>query len=140
MDYKIHRETEAVDKTISSIRNNLVNWNLTQSTIDDGENIVLAIKKNDGTLIAGIVAWLWGAGLELECLWVDKNERRKGLGSKLLMELERIANDKGCHNIFTNTYSFQAPTFYSKFGYETMGVVSGFPDRVTKHFFKKKLR
>jgi hypothetical protein len=47
---------------------------------------------------------------------------------------------RGCHNIFTNTYSFQAPEFYSKFGYESMGVVSGFPDRVTKHFFKKKLR
>ncbi len=140
MDYKIHRETEAVDKTISTIRNNLGNWNITQSTIDDGENIVLTIKNDDGSIIAGIVAWLWGAGLELEYLWVDKNEQGKGLGSKLLMELERIANDKGCHNIVTNTYSFQAPEFYSKFGYETMGVVSGFPNRVTKHFLKKKLR
>jgi predicted N-acetyltransferase YhbS len=76
----------------------------------------------------------------LEYLWVDINEQGKGLGSQLLRELERIATDKGCHNIFTNTYSFQAPEFYSKFGYESMGVVSGFPDRVTKHFFKKKLR
>lgn len=101
---------------------------------------MLTIKRDDDTLIAGIVAWLWGAGLELEYLWVDKNERGKGFGSKLLIELERIAIDKGCHNIFTNTYSFQAPAFYSKFGYETMGVVSGFPDRVKKHFFKKKLR
>jgi GNAT superfamily N-acetyltransferase len=140
MDYKIYRETEAVDKTIASIRSNLGNWNVSQSTIDDGENIVLTIKKDDGTLIAGIVAWLWGAGIELEYLWVDINEQGKGLGSQLLRELERIATDKGCHNIFTNTYSFQAPEFYSKFGYESMGVVSGFPDRVTKHFFKKKLR
>ena len=140
MDYKIHRETEAVDKTISTIRNNLGNWNITQSTIDDGENIVLTIKNDDGSIIAGIVAWLWGAGLELEYLWVDKNEQGKGLGSKLLKELERVATDKGCHSIFTNTYSFQAPEFYSKYGYESMGMVSGFPDGVKKHFFKKKLR
>ncbi len=140
MDHPIHRETENVDNIISQIRNGLGSWNVSQSSIADGEDIVLTIKKEDGSIIAGIVGWLWGAGLELEFLWVDREEQGKGLGSKLLAELERIAINKGCFSVCTNSYSFQSPAFYSKYGYETMGVVSGFPDGVTKHFLKKDLR
>ncbi|MXO79154.1 GNAT family N-acetyltransferase, partial [Paenibacillus sp. OT2-17] len=61
----------------------------------------------------------------------------KGYGSQLLGEIEQIAKDKGCNFIQLNTFTFQAPKFYEKHGYEVVGVIDDAP-RGFKHYYYKK--
>ena len=47
------------------------------------------------------------------------------LGKELVHSLEVAAAERGCRQITLDTYSFQAPEFYHKLGYEVFGVIEG---------------
>ncbi len=38
-----------------------------------------------------------------------------------------------------DTFSFQAPGFYARMGYEQFGVMDGHPEGASRHFFQKRL-
>ena len=139
MDYPIQRESENIDHWVSQIQRRLGAWNVSHSSMADEEYIVLRIMGEEKEMMAGAVGCRWGSVLELEFIWVAQVKQRAGLGSRLLNEIESIASRQGCTTAFTNSFSFQAPDFYKKHGYETMGVVSGFPDGVSKVFLRKDL-
>jgi GNAT superfamily N-acetyltransferase len=65
--------------------------------------------------LRGVVAMYW---LRLEVLWVRDDVRRSGIGSRLLMEAERIARELGAKNAALETFEWQAPQFYARHGYE----------------------
>ena len=46
---------------------------------------------------------------------------------------------QGCHGAFLTTFSFQAPGFYEKFGYEVVSDVPDYPKGYTYHVLKKTL-
>ena len=52
-------------------------------------------------------------------------------------ELEAI--NRGCHDVYLYTYSFQEPTFYKKLGYQVFGQLDNFPNGHSKLFMKKVL-
>jgi hypothetical protein len=53
----------------------------------------------------------------------------------LTVDLER-----GCLNAFLETFSFQAPLFYQKLGYEVFGRADDWPVGHTHYFLKKRLQ
>ena len=55
----------------------------------------------------------------------SEEERRKGLGTKMLKALEKVARKKGYKNIFLTAYieNKGAVRFYNKMGYEIRSVV-----------------
>jgi predicted acetyltransferase len=65
--------------------------------------------------------------------------RRGGYGSKLLATAEQYALEKGCHNAWLTTASFQARPFYEKFGYELFATLDEFPPGHKLYFLKKQL-
>lgn len=90
-------------------------WNYAEVSLtvkDDHEQVV-------GGLM-GLVCWTW---LEIDVLWVKEEVRGKGYGTALIKEAERIARSRKCTYLKVNTYSFQAPDFYRKLGFETFGVI-----------------
>ncbi len=140
MALTIHRETDAIDGAIEAIRAGLRNWNRSAVPIEGSEQVVLTIKDpDDDALIAGLVAWMWGEAAELEFLWVADHRQREGLGSRLLEELESIARQCGCKVLHTFTFTFQAPGFYEKHGFEQRAELDGFPDGIAKQYFRKEL-
>jgi predicted N-acetyltransferase YhbS len=64
--------------------------------------------------------------------------RRTGIGSFLVTEAERRAVAFGCHSAYVDTFSFQGPDFYPRFGYEVFGTLDYPPDN-KRIFFKKRL-
>lgn len=46
---------------------------------------------------------------------------------------------RGCHNAYLDTFSFQAPEFYLKLGYEIFGTLEAFPDEYKRFFMCKSL-
>src|SRR5579884_1517589 len=66
---------------------------------------------------AGLVGNCYAGWLFVNLLWVAAGLRRSGVGSRLIAEAERHARAFGCHSAWVDTFSFQAPGFYPRFGY-----------------------
>jgi Acetyltransferases len=77
--------------------------------------------------------------MEIDIIWVDEHHRGEGLGSRLLMEAEQIA--KGYHRSFIklNTFSFQAPDFYRKYGHQVIAIIEDAPSGHQHYFLTKQL-
>ncbi len=105
----------------------------------DAEGFGFCCRDQKGELVAGIVATREHQCMNVDFLWVDERCRGRGLGKQLLERVESLAREKQCRLVCLNTYSFQAPGFYEKMGYEVFGVLERCLDEHTQYFFKKML-
>jgi N-acetylglutamate synthase and related acetyltransferases len=103
------------------------------------EEINLTIKDETGRVIGGILSTLCWNWIEVEILWIEESLRGQGYGSHLLNQIELIAKEKGCTFIKLNTFSFQAPRFYLKNGYEEVAVFKEASTGSNHYYFMKKL-
>ncbi|MPY56785.1 GNAT family N-acetyltransferase [Streptomyces spongiae] len=93
-----------------------------------------------GGLAGGLVGHTWATWLHVTYLWVDERCRGAGLGSRLLAEAERTASaERDCRGSRLETWDFQAPDFYTKQGYEVVGVIPGYPPGITEYTLTKRL-
>ncbi|CAM3846671.1 GNAT family N-acetyltransferase [Nocardioides zeicaulis] len=74
--------------------------------------------EHDGRLVAGVSGWTWGDAAGIGMTWVHEDQRGSGLGGRLLGAFEREAADRGCTHVFVTSFTFQAPAFYERLGYE----------------------
>lgn len=95
--------------------------------------------EDNGKIIAGIVANSTIDTLEVDFLFVDENHRGKNLGSKLLKYAEDEARSNGLKRVLLNTYSFQAPEFYKKLGYEEILKINPCFEQFSQSYFLKNL-
>ena len=75
----------------------------------------------------------------MSILWVTEPLRGRGYGRQLLEAAEQYAIERGCTQAWLTTFSFQAPEFYPRFGYQSFGVLEGHPTGHRHHFFQKRL-
>lgn len=80
------------------------------------------------------MGWLY-----IDYLWLADGQRGNGLGAHLLALAEDQARQRGCIGVFLYTYSFQAPGFYQKQGYELLGVLDDCPPGHQRFYLKKRL-
>jgi GNAT superfamily N-acetyltransferase len=84
--------------------------------------------------LRGATAWNW---LHIKHLWVDRALRGGGYGRQLVEKAEREALRRGCHGSWVDTFSFQAPGFYERLGYEAFGELEDFPSGEKRFFLMK---
>lgn len=95
--------------------------------------------EENGTIVAGIVAESVGDTVEVEFLFVNETCRGRGLGKALLEHVEAAARQQGMRRMLLNTYSFQAPGFYEKMGYQEIIKLEPAFDRFSQSYFIKEL-
>ncbi|MBO4535526.1 MAG: GNAT family N-acetyltransferase [Clostridia bacterium] len=102
--------------------------------------IVLKVLDPQGVIIAGCTASVdsWGV-LNVDDLWVSKRYRHKGIGSKLVEQIERIGRERGCYLSLLGTFDFQAPEFYEKLGYTLFNIWEDYPIGHANYSFYKRL-
>lgn len=88
------------------------------------------------SIVAGLGGETYAGWLFIRYLWVGDALRGKGIGRELMGAGEARAVERGCHSAWVDTFSFQAPGFYRKLGYETFGELDYPPDH--KRFFLQK--
>ena len=93
-----------------------------------------------GEIAGGAVGRYWGTACELQQIWVRQDYRNSGVGKRLMELFERRAQEHGCTLLYLDTFSFQAPNFYLKLGYEVACEFPGFPGGVSKFIMQKKLQ
>ena len=95
--------------------------------------------RDEGLAIrAGLIGHVYAGWLFVNLLWVHEELRRSGIGQGLLAEAERRALALGCHSAWLDTFSFQGPDFYPKFGYTEFARLDYPPDH-QRIFLKKQL-
>jgi ribosomal protein S18 acetylase RimI-like enzyme len=121
---------------------NLRNFNIEQSkglSTKPETSFNLTLRSETGEVAGGIRSRAFYQSLIVDFLWIDEKFRRMGYGKELMLKVEGLAKEQGCISANTMTYSFQAPQFYEKLGYKTVGVFKEYPDDIKKFFLEKKL-
>lgn len=78
-------------------------------------------------IVAGASGYTWARFCELQLLWVHADLRGQGYGSRLLALAEQEARSRGCGLVTLGSYTFQAPGFYQRHGYQIVGTVPDCP-------------
>ena len=107
----------------------------------DGHAIFLcfAIYAPDDAIVGGIIGethWNW---LFIHLMWIKDELRGKGYGHRLLVAAEGMGRKRGATHAYLDTFSFQAPEFYKKHGYQVFGVLEDFPPGHQRLYLVKKL-
>jgi ribosomal protein S18 acetylase RimI-like enzyme len=92
-----------------------------------------------GKIVGGAVGRTWGVCCEIQQVWVQFDHRRKGIGSRLIRELHRRAEERGCRTFYLETWSFQAPRIYQSLGYDVRLEITGFREGIIKYIMVRKL-
>lgn len=130
----IPRISESTSEDIEYVRRKLIEFNSQHVPNGTYEEINLCIKDENQEIVAGLNSarcWNW---MEIDILWVDESYRGQGLGKRLLEEAEHIARAKKCSFVKLNTFSFQAPEFYKRYGYKVMGMIENAPEG-SNHYY-----
>jgi GNAT superfamily N-acetyltransferase len=90
-------------------------------------------------VIGGLWAHFVYGWLHVELLFVPEEMRGSGIGSLLMHRAEAVASERGCIGVWLDSFSFQAPGFYEKLGYEKFGTLDDFPRGEANHFLRKRL-
>lgn len=99
---------------------------------------IIAFENNK--IIGGIYGRsIWGT-LEIKTFVVDELCRGKGIGTKLILEAENEAFQRNCRYISLDTFSFQAPKFYERLGFELIGTETDFPKGFEKYYYRKSIK
>ena len=120
-------EVEPAPADIRVLDDSLYEYNVEQIGFDDGKGLTIFVRDDTGVIVAGLRGWTWCGACKVERLWVRQGLRRQGYGRRLLAAAEQEARARGCDRIFLDTFSFQAPLFYKKLGFEVIGVTEDFP-------------
>ena len=105
----------------------------------ESEPLNLYVEDEKGNLLAGLIAETFGNWLEIEYLFVKEGLRGQGIGSQLLQQAESEAKKRNCRFAFVNTYQFQAPAFYQKYGYKEVFTMKDYPYTGQRHYYQKDL-
>ena len=121
------------------IGNLIRSYNRSKREKAESEPLNLYIEDEQGQLMAGLVAETFGNWLEIEYLFVKEGLRGQGIGSQLLQQAESEAKKRNCRFAFVNTYQFQAPVFYQKYGYKEVFTMKDYPYTGQRHYYQKEL-
>ena len=120
-------EDEPRPQDVRALEDGLYSYNVQRTGRDDGRWLAIFVRDADRRVVAGLNGWTWAGWLKVNILWVREDIRRKGHGRDLLPAAEAEAKARGCTRATLDTYSFQAPAFYQRLGYEIVATVDGFP-------------
>jgi len=124
-------DKEFLDRSLD--RMNEVRWPMPRPG-----NFAVLLRNSSGEIEAGLDAIHYGGWLFVHNLWVTEPRRGQGFGRLLMNEAEDRARTLGCHSAWLDTFSFQAPGFYRKLGYEVFGTLDH-PPGAERYFLRKSL-
>ena len=106
-------------------------YNKEQAGDNNFERLCFVLSSRNQAIVGGVIAdthWEW---LYIDLLWINDELRGRGHGHRLLTLAEEAARELGAKNAYLDTFSFQAPEFYKKHGYEVFGELHDFPRRAS---------
>lgn len=125
LTFSVESQPAAAD--INFLEDRLYDYNIEQTGVDDGQWLAIFVRDEHQVIQAGVEGWTWCGSCYLRHVWVHRDLRGQSLGTQLLQAVEQQARLRGCQQIVLTSFSFQAPGFYRKLGYEEFAVLPGHP-------------
>lgn len=138
-EYQIAYVEKPEDSAWGIIGNGLDEFNKRQAGEYNFQRICFVLQDENGTIEGGVLGEIWWNWLNISLLWVKEDLRGKGHGQRLMAAVEKEARKRGAKNAFLDTFSFQAPEFYEKYGYQVCGEIKGFPEGHSRIYMTKEL-
>ena len=138
-DLRISSEPHGNQEDATFVRESLALFNVGVTGDSYYSPLAIFLRDERGAVLGGVLGHVWGGWLDLSMLWVAEPFRGQGYGARLLRTAEDEARMQGCHGVFLTTFSFQAPGFYEKFGYEVVADIPDYPRGHSYHVLKKSL-
>jgi ribosomal protein S18 acetylase RimI-like enzyme len=136
--FRLTKVTPSSDE-LQFMEDRLYEHNSAKTGQSDGQLFGFFIRNEEQKIIAGLSGWTWAQACQIQTLWVDPALRGQGYGENLLQAAEAEARARGCKIIMLESYSFQAPAFYQKHGYELAYQLADFPPGHQNNFLIKRL-
>lgn len=137
MDFTITDHIKKEDR--AEIFKGLLDYNLSQIEDRNPKELGVYLEDKQGQKLAGLIGETHGNWLMVKFLWVDESLRGQHIGSRILEAAELTARKRGCKYAFLDTFSFQAPDFYKKYGYQEVFVLEEYPRTGKRYYFTKTL-
>lgn len=117
----------------------LLEYNLARIEDKNPKDLGVYMEDEKGKILAGLIGNTHGNWMTVKYLWVDEKLRGQNIGSQILKKAEETAKERGCKYAFLDTFSFQAPEFYKKYGYKEQFVLEEYPVEGKRYYFTKNL-
>ncbi|MCJ7537845.1 MAG: GNAT family N-acetyltransferase [Anaerolineales bacterium] len=114
-------------------------YNTQQAGDDNGQNLCFVLQAPDQEIVGGVIGATYWDWFYLDLMWIKDDLRGRGYGQRLLTLAEDEARQRGAKNAHLDTFSFQAPDFYKKYGYKVFGELQDFPPGHHRYFMTKQL-
>jgi GNAT superfamily N-acetyltransferase len=124
---------------VAAIQRGLHAFNQEMGGPYDREPVTLLVRDAAGRTVGGLLGLTFWGWLFIDWLWLSRELRGQGIGAELLRRAEVIARERGCTNAYTDTFSFQAPSFWERCGYVEFGRLAGMPAGHGRIWFRKAL-
>lgn len=105
----------------------------------DEAPLSIAVRDDDGALVAGlngVTHWRW---LYIRHLWVTEPLRGAGLARRIMGEAESVARNRGAVGAYIDTFDERVAVFYERLGYRRSGEIADFPLGGRRVFLSKRL-
>jgi len=135
--FKIILQENPAKADIKFLGDKIDEYNLAQTKVYDDKYLGIFVRDSHNQIVGGLYGISWCGWLEITFLWIREDLRKKGYGKELLEMAENEGKARGCKWVLLNTFSFQAPEFYKKFGYQIFGVLDDFPSGHKRYYLKK---
>ena len=126
-------------EAVSAIQRGLHAYNQEMGGPYDREPVTVLARDASATVRGGLLGLTYWNWLFIDWLFLSPDQRGKGLGGELLERAEAIARGRSCTHAYTDTFSFQAPGFWTRHGYEEFGRLEGMPPGHSRIWFRKAL-
>ena len=137
MKFEITSEIKNQDQ--EAIYKGLLKYNLQRIEDKSAKDLGVYARETEGNIVAGLIGTTHGNWLLVKYLWVSESLRGKNMGSEILKQAESTARERGCRFAFLDTFSFQAPLFYQKHGYQEVFALEEYPLTGKRYYFTKNL-
>jgi len=117
----------------------ITDYNTQQAGDDQGKNLCFVLRSPDQEIVGGVIGATYWDWLYINLMWIKDELRGHGYGEQLLMLAEEEGRKRGPRQVYLDTFSFQAPGFYKKYGYEVFGELHDFPPGYQRYFLTKHL-
>ena len=139
MHIRLAIEPQAAETLKNIVREGLSLYNVAATRTEEYYPVCFFLKNDHDEILGGLLGHIWAHCMHITTLWLAPILRQQGYGTTLMHAAEDLARERACTLVYLETFSFQAPLFYARLGYETIAVLQDCPPGHQKHFLKKSL-
>jgi GNAT superfamily N-acetyltransferase len=138
-EYRITYTDQPQDSAVTAIGQGIKGYNEQHAGNTQYSRLCVFLHAPDNAVVGGLIGATYWQWLYVELLWVKAEVRGRGYGHRLLTLAEEEARKRGAKCAYLDTFSFQAPDFYERRGYEVFGELQDFPPGHQRYFLRKQL-